>query len=558
MDRDRRPPTLPPILEPPVYGDARRPWSPEFVAYAHALVERPEYAGMPCTHAAPGRLDWIIPSGRRPGSTNADGPRRRTEWWAKRAPAFGISPSESKWISRTAKALHPWGWKPCQTCGRWMRLTYAYPTARALDKLNASMPVGTRFDWHDHPDIYEVGTEMAAVLGTPETIRAFKGVFRPLAPVSDSATLDELLDAVEERLVRAENRLLSPGAMSNAPDRLDGFHTYNLCCRKSQDTGRSAENLRTYTVDRRAFEYWAEGDWVSANALMGATSEGRCARCGNHGRLTADHVGPISLGFRHAPFFEPLCASCNSAKNNRMDMRDVETLLELERAASALIGGNAASWQVRDLWDAGKVIVQSDADALRLSKLLGVAQHTYLGALVVVRGQAPDALVQLLHPEYATAKPVFIDLDPTTLRHHGVRHESRPRAYALSQATRLVRIAFESLDQYRTKEHRNVPAIPPELMATQARALAAAAERAGSDPSSWRPALVEALASDSGAATVREGQLRRLIEAQGFFTPTHDYSYVIDALHGYMSAANALLITRLDDDRDIKRWHAGD
>src|SRR3989344_5621096 len=28
---------------------------------------------------------------------------------------------------------------------------------------------------------------------------------------------------------------MSPGAMSNAPDRLDGYHTYNLCCRAKQD-----------------------------------------------------------------------------------------------------------------------------------------------------------------------------------------------------------------------------------------------------------------------------------------------------------------------------------
>src|SRR3989344_1701512 len=47
---------------------------------------------------------------------------------------------------------------------------------------------------------------------------------------------------------------LSAGAMSNAPDRLDGYHTYNLCCRSKQDTGRHKSNLARYGEDRRAYE----------------------------------------------------------------------------------------------------------------------------------------------------------------------------------------------------------------------------------------------------------------------------------------------------------------
>jgi len=66
---------------------------------------------------------------------------------------------------------------------------------------------------------------------------------------------------------RKPRGLLSPGAMSNAPDRLDGFHTYNLCCRPTQDTGRAVDNLKSYGDDRRAFEQWCEGDWAAANLL---------------------------------------------------------------------------------------------------------------------------------------------------------------------------------------------------------------------------------------------------------------------------------------------------
>ena len=50
-----------------------------------------------------------------------------------------------------------------------------------------------------------------------------------------------------------ENRLsrLSPGVMCNPPDRFDGFHTYNACCRSKEDTGRHKENLATYMLKKQ-------------------------------------------------------------------------------------------------------------------------------------------------------------------------------------------------------------------------------------------------------------------------------------------------------------------
>jgi len=90
--------------------------------YAYVLVDEPAYAGMPCTRDAEGKLDWTIPTNRAPGSKNWDGNTRRKAWWEGKATSLGI-PVEGKWISRVAKQIHPWGWKPCQTCGRWMRLS---------------------------------------------------------------------------------------------------------------------------------------------------------------------------------------------------------------------------------------------------------------------------------------------------------------------------------------------------------------------------------------------------------------------------------------------------
>ena len=78
----------------------------------------------------------------------------------------------------------------------------------------------------------------------------------------------KVIELVENECRNNGKRLLSPGAMSNFPDRYDGFHTYNRCCRSAQDKGRSKENLRSYTKDGRAYEYWSDGNIHAANQFM--------------------------------------------------------------------------------------------------------------------------------------------------------------------------------------------------------------------------------------------------------------------------------------------------
>ena len=51
--------------------------------------------------------------------------------------------------------------------------------------------------------------------------------------------------------------------MGNPPDRLDGFHSYNRCCRGTSDKGRFKENLKRYGDDRRAYENWSDGPAIA-------------------------------------------------------------------------------------------------------------------------------------------------------------------------------------------------------------------------------------------------------------------------------------------------------
>ncbi len=209
---------------------------------------------------------------------------------------------------------------------------------------------------------------------------------------------------------------LSPGVMSNAPDRLDGFHTYNACCRSIKDTGRHKDNMSTYTRDRRAYECWADGDFVLANAIMGQFNSHKntykCLGCNKVTKQTADHVGPISLGFSHRAEFQPLCKKCNSKKNNRMTYKDVITLLEDEKAGIEVI-----SWHSKYIWDKLKNLIDTDKKAEILSSIMRKNLHHILTIFSEINklGKGENFLKTFLNPEFCNNKYTIDNFSPINL-----------------------------------------------------------------------------------------------------------------------------------------------
>lgn len=521
------------------YGDARRAWHPRFVAYMDEIVDHPNYAGLPCARDDEGKIDWVIPSNRPAGSKNWDGNARRRVWWRERAEHLGI-PTEGTWISKTARRLHPFGEKPCQTCGRIMKLAYCYPTRTTLRRLNARLAPESQID----PGALLTIQEIAAQLYESDPVEAstaLSSTFSELAGTTDSDETRQILDI----MVSGEDRRFSPGAMSNPPDRLDGFHTYNLCCRGSQDTGRTVENLGSYGVDRRAYEQWCEGDWAAADALMNSVGIGVCPRpnCQSGGgvvQLTADHVGPISLGFRHSPHFVVACRTCNSGKGNRMSLADVLTLLGWEGAS----GESEASWQARGIWDELKGSVEDDDDAQRLSRILRINQHHFLSILSrVALAGACDAIFGLLSPEYAENRYTFEGLDPTTLTYRRQRAERRQDTYSRSKSARAVRIAYDALRDYAAQGVRNVQIVGDGVLAAHVAAVDSTVRRLLTRPSAFRAGLNAALArTDAG----REEAIASVLDVGPDASPelTAARTAVIAAIEGYVVAVSAVLIER--------------
>lgn len=442
----------------PKYGGA------EFLEYAQKIVGHPNYVGMPDPIGDRGEIQWEAPSNRLSGKFK-DTHHRRREWWRQKAISLGIDPSsESTWISKTAKMIHPFGSKPCKTCGKELKIAYCYPNEHFFKRLRKLSYIDESFELLEVEHICDLIGRMDDRFG----IRIFGDL--PSLFVTTSISIPSLPNSLLawqtfliEKYIPQEPRMLSPGAMSNPPDRFDGFHSFNRCCRATADTGRTKENLKTYVTDRRVFEYWVDGDWVAADRLMGQVRSNavfETQECFNSQQggvhpapCQADHIGPISLGFTHRPQFQLLCKICNSGKNNRMYASDINLLTTAEADGEKVI-----SWFAKEIWNLRKGSATDTETALRLSKVLRDNRHTYMSLLKeVFDGNHLTFLASLLHLEVADFDPEFVGLraENHITKYDQLLRNPRTTKYAVEQKARRIRIAFSSLADYHRKENRS-------------------------------------------------------------------------------------------------------
>ena len=436
-----------------------------FLQYEEEIANHPAYAGMPDLRHEDGTIQWETPSNRGSGIFQFSHDKRY-QWWVKKASEIGISTDEDKWISKVAKIIHPTKLHPCKVCGRIMDIRYCYLSSNFMKRVQKLSFYDGSVEMEETTHILDFITSFVDTYGDdaynalPQLLKCTQVKEIPDLPHN----LSSWTSWIEHSYIPKEPSMLSPGTMSNAPDRLDGFHTFNRCCRSKADKGRSKENLASYSTDRRAFENWSDGNWITANKLMGFISSNsnmkkeHCANEGNGGRhprpCSADHIGPISLGFCHRPEFQLLCKSCNSAKNNRMYYSDVRHLIEVEKN-----GETVASWYAIPIWQKCKGRVTDKESALRLSRVMRDNRNIAMMLLAdfINRGEYLF-LLSLLNLEYADYD---YDIIPgsTKIENQIVTVAFSQKAstlrYVNIQKTRKIRVAFSSLAEYAQKENRN-------------------------------------------------------------------------------------------------------
>ncbi|PSB28671.1 Alw26I/Eco31I/Esp3I family type II restriction endonuclease [Chlorogloea sp. CCALA 695] len=538
------------MADKPKYGRKGQEWHPNFIEYMEFIANHEVYQGMPDAFLDGNKIQWESPSNRKSGKYK-DTRRKRLDWWRRKGVSVGIDPNSTRWISKTARLIHPTKHKPCKRCGRVMELRYVYPSNSLNKRVKQLSYIDDTFPVVAFEHIESLVTRLVESFGE-QVFSALPRILRTsaISPPELEPKLEDWLRWIEEKYIPGEPSILSPGAMSNAPDRFDGFHSFNQCCRSEADRGRNKSNLQSYTTDRRVFEYWTEGDWIAANRLMGqirAIFGGESCLNGHPGPCSADHIGPISLGFTHRPEFQLLCKPCNSAKNNRMTLRDVVHLKGVEAKREKVI-----SWHSQALWDKRKHSVADDETARRLSKLLRDNRHTLMSILrKIEKAGYLTFLATFLELQYAEYTVEFTNLkvEEHITRFDEVSHILRETNYVKEQKARRCRIAFESLLDYFAKGTRNAFVVSTDAINSKVEATLCALQQSSDTIKQLDLQIADILANNS--ETTIDEEFRAIVDSIPL-TTSHNFVVAKQELKNAMALVAVELSNQWNSDRYVR------
>lgn len=425
-----------------------RKWHPNFLKYMDMIIHHPNYRGLRIDKKADGTYAWIATAKSEIG-------KARIAWCEEKAKELGFSIQPGVYAD-VMLAIHPTKWKVCQTCGNEMSLYYHYPNANFLKSLNSKF--GTNFTDCDH--IQDIWDELIAMGVNKIDVANFLIQKGNLTLNPSTATRDEVINDLEYVCRKGNKKCLGPGAMSNFPDRFDGFHTYNRCCRSTQDKGRSKENLKSYTQDRRAYEYWSDGNIRAANQFMGSD----CFK-----GTSADHTGPISLGFVHDPrYLQPMSSHDNSAKRDRLQYEDVEKIIKIENKT----GMYPMSWYSRLIWEHIELNYKEYPDKVSGIYRDALKQNmaNFMFILRTILDRCPIYGKEFLTHAFLEPKYRYFN-HSYSFNKNGEITEIKPRHFtdrSKDEIERYKRVAIEAVYDYNNKENRN---LEPNLSFSQLKQL---------------------------------------------------------------------------------------
>ena len=331
-----------------------RIWHPKFIKYMDFIVNHPNYKGLPLRKSEKSH-GWIAPAKGEIG-------KARMDWAKQRAKELNIS-EKPGFYREVMHRIHPTKKKVCQICGTEMSLDYIYLNSSFASKTNKTF--GTAVN--SLTSIFcLIDILKQQKVSETEIVKYLKECF-PIENASEN--IDEIVNACIYYSTIGVSKNLGPGAMSNFPDRFDGFHSYNRCCRSKEDTGRSKENLYSYGKDRRAYEYWSDGNIHAANKFMYSDF---------FRGTSADHVGPISLGFIHdSVTLRKMSKGLNSSKRDRLLYDDIIELQKIEDLNNICV----MSWYSEMIWEYIKNNFEKTSNLEHFRRMLKMNMNYYMEIL---------------------------------------------------------------------------------------------------------------------------------------------------------------------------------
>jgi Alw26I/Eco31I/Esp3I family type II restriction endonuclease len=418
-------------------GRNERNWHPNFIEYMDFISNHENYDGLPIKRKRDGELSWIATAKSKIGIA-------RKEWALNKALDFNF-PEAPGVYAKVMLEIHPTKKKVCQVCGGEMDLYYVYPNFHLINALKKAFNYDCQMTTHINEVIEDLIDSGVSELEIKELLIEKVS----LNPKISKLVLSQVVEQCEIKCRNGFSTMLGPGAMSNFPDRFDGFHTYNRCCRPDEDLGRSPENMKTYNKDRRAYEYWSGGNIHAANKFMGSTFFDGIG-------ISADHIGPISLGFLHdSHYLRPMPKGDNSSKRDRLLLRDIEELILLEKET----GINAMSWYSRKIWEYIKSNYKNNPDKIETFRL-GLKQNmsSFMYVLWTIVDTCENDGINFLIETQLEPKLKYFEYD-YQFNKFGQIINRQPRNITDStrkEFERFIRIAFESVNDYHEKDNRNI------------------------------------------------------------------------------------------------------
>jgi Alw26I/Eco31I/Esp3I family type II restriction endonuclease len=420
------------------YGRGKYKPHKKYIEYMEWLVDHTNYHGLQNARSDDGRINWQVSSGKT--TSFYKDYLARFEWWVKKADSLQVEGTRNSndRFSITARLIHPTKLRACRICGEERNVGYYYLNKNFAKKLNKLTKSNQFVELLSMNQVVEIFSENNFDLDI--LVKSF-----PERGISKDFSNHQLVDAFQ-KTIHVRSTSLSPGYMCNPPDRLDGFHDYCVFCRKKSDPGRSNENMQKYNRDRRAFEWWVGGNWKAADTLYNLAGPGKCEFCGvKVDKLSPDHIGPLSCGFKHEVIFRPLCSPCNSSRNRKMSIADYNLLAKFEKKSGICM----ASTQIEPFWNMSKELVKYDADTELAGTIMRSMQDYYLRLLGEIKKRGGSYfLTPLIGHEFAHYNYEFEGLDETKFTYKKIVETKKITNGSISLESRVVRIAFEELDQY--------------------------------------------------------------------------------------------------------------
>ena len=413
-----------------MFMSTKKNCSPKFVEYMDFIVNHPNYKGL-AINKTNNSYGWVT-------TKKSDIGKSRLEWANKKAKELNIK-QKPGYLRTVMFKIHPTKMKPCQVCGKVLSLNYIYLNKPFVNLLNKKF----NYNFNELDSIYDVA-DVLKRKGVNEDLikKCFISLFKLNNDYDNS--MDIIIKECIQKCSDGFSKYLGPGAMSNFPDRFDGFHSYNRCCRSKEDTGRSKENLSTYNKDRRAYEYWSDGNIFAANKFMKS----------NFFRGTsADHIGPISLGFIHDPRqLRKLNKKDNSSKRDRLQYNDIIELEKVEDINNICV----INWYSDLIWEFIKKNLDKSSDLELFRKMLKTNLQYYMELLWNIIDKCNDKGIKFLtkkflEPKYRDFKFDYEFNDLGQIINKYPRHETDA---SHKEFDRFVRISFESVKKFHEKENR--------------------------------------------------------------------------------------------------------